>query len=123
MDACRDLIIYLVQVFYETEEDKEDEEGAEGVDDEMNEKKKKSDLLWMMQKLNSVAAFENSDMPTQVVRREIVVELFITIMSMFKEKTRHLNVMLEVFYREAAAADDSKQTPVELKRAVYKGTK
>ena len=33
MDACRDLIIYLVQVFYETEEDKEDEEGAE-VDDE-----------------------------------------------------------------------------------------
>ena len=59
--------------------------------------------------------------PTEVVRREIVVEIFITTMSLFKEKTRHLNVILEVFYREAAASDDSKQTPQELKRAVYKG--
>ena len=56
-----------------------------------------------------------------MVRREIVVEIFITTMSLFKEKTRHLNVILEVFYREAAASDDSKQTPQELKRAVYKG--
>ena len=121
MDACRDLIIYLTQVFYETEEANDDEEVEMDNDEEEGKKQKKSDLLWLMQKLNSVAAFENSDMPTQVVRREIVVELFITVMSMFKENTRHLNVMLEVFYREAAAADDSKQTPVELKRAVYKG--
>ena len=56
-----------------------------------------------------------------MVRREIVVEIFITTMSLFKEKTRHLNVILEVFYREAAASDDSKQTPQELKRAVNKG--
>jgi len=122
MDACRDLIIYLTQVFYETEEANDDEEVEMGNDEEEGKKQKKSDLLWLMQKLNSVAAFENSDMPTQVVRREIVVELFITVMSMFKENTRHLNVMLEVFYREAAAADDSKQTPVELKRAVYKAS-
>ena len=56
-----------------------------------------------------------------MVRREIVVEIFITAMSIFKENTRHLNVILEVFYREAAASDDSRQTPQELKRAVYKG--
>ena len=38
-----------------------------------------------------------------------------------KENAKHLNVILEVFYREVAASDESKQTPEELKRAVYQG--
>ena len=40
---------------------------------------------------------------------------------MYKGEAKHLNVILEVFYREVAAGDDSKQTPEELKRAVYQG--
>ena len=56
-----------------------------------------------------------------MVRREIVVEIFITYLSVYKGEAKHLNVILEVFYREVAAGDDSKQTPEELKRAVYQG--
>ena len=56
-----------------------------------------------------------------MVRREIVVEIFITYLSVYKREAKHLNVILEVFYREVAAVDDSKQTPEELKRAVYQG--
>ena len=47
MNDNRDVIMYLIKLFYYTESKHESE--------------KKSDLLWLMQKLNSVAAFENSD--------------------------------------------------------------
>ena len=47
MNDNRDVIMYLIKLFYYREDKHESE--------------KKSDLLWLMQKLNSVAAFENSD--------------------------------------------------------------
>ena len=53
MSDNKELLIYLIKLFYHTED-------AEC--NQMEEKKKKSDLLWLMQKLNSVAAFENSDL-------------------------------------------------------------
>ena len=55
------------------------------------------------------------------MRRELVIEIFITYMNEFKAESKHLNVILEVFYREAAAGDNSKQTPEDLKKAVYQG--
>ena len=51
MAENRELIMLLIKHFHMNEKEQENDE-----------KTKKSDLLWMMQKLNSVAAFENSDM-------------------------------------------------------------
>jgi len=107
MEENKNVIILLLRMFHQTEDPESD---------------KKSDLLYLVQKLNSVAAFENSDLPNEVVRREIVVEIFITYLSVYKGEAKHLNVILEVFYREVAAGDDSKQTPEELKRAVYQAS-
>ena len=53
MSDNKELLIYLIKLFYHTEDIESNQ---------MEEKKKKSDLLWLMQKLNSVAAFENSDL-------------------------------------------------------------
>ena len=60
--------------------------------------------------------------PNESVRREIVAELFIQfIHSCVGEPVPFLNIILEIFYREAAATAESKQTSESLRNTMHQG--
>ncbi|CAG5097928.1 Oidioi.mRNA.OKI2018_I69.XSR.g15294.t1.cds [Oikopleura dioica] len=111
MEPCKLLVIWILDEF------------VKKYDQELEEKEgKRSELLWLTQKLNGVAAEENSDRPKETVRRELVIELFIQFIHKHKnERIPHLHVMMEVLAREATAKEDSRQTPEELRKLSHKG--
>ena len=61
--------------------------------------------------------------PNETVRREIVAELLIQFIHGFNDKSDvpYLNVIMEVFFREAAAGADSTQTSEELRKTMHQG--